>query len=440
MRRRAVLSFGAAALAGSALRAQAGRNFAVIGAGMAGLAAASALQAAGATALVLEARNRIGGRLWTDRSWPDLPVDVGASWIHGTKGNPLTKLADQADLSRVATSYDSAAAFAEGAEVDFPAEPWDMLEAAQEAAYEAPSDISLMAAVTGLADWTRLSTAEKSALRAAVHRAVEHEYAGDWAALSARHFDATEEFKGKDVLFPGGYDQLATHVARALNIRTYAKVTALRARPGGVEINMADGSRLEVDGVVLTVPLGVLKAGDITFDPPLAPSRQTAIEQIGMGLLNKCWLRFDRSPPVPAVDWIENLGPTAPLWAEWLNPGAALAAPVLLGFNAADTADAVEALSNADTIASATETLRQMFGSAFPDPLDAQISRWRADPLARGSYSFAATGTGPDARQALGGSEWDGQLVFAGEATSVRHAATVHGAWLSGLDAAKALR
>ncbi|MEZ4631271.1 MAG: FAD-dependent oxidoreductase [Deinococcales bacterium] len=78
----------------------------VIGAGMAGLAAASELVKAGYQVLILEARDRVGGRLWTHHLWEDAPVDLGASWIHGVQGNPLTKLANEAGARRVATSYD----------------------------------------------------------------------------------------------------------------------------------------------------------------------------------------------------------------------------------------------------------------------------------------------------------------------------------------------
>lgn len=440
MNRRAVL-MGlplAAALTGRA-GAQAGRRIAVIGAGMAGLAAARTLAAAGAEVTLYEARARIGGRLWTDRSWPGLPVDLGASWIHGIRKNPLTALADDAGLPRVATSYDSATAFAEGEEQDSPEEPWDLLEQAQDAAFDAEADLSLADAVAALPDWQEMDAAARAEFRASVYRAVENEYGGDWTRLSARSFDDSAEFKGGDVLFPGGYDALAAFAAKGLTIQLGATLRAVSATAKGVSLTFADGASATADAAVITLPLGVLQSGAVTFDPPLSSARQAAIDGLGMGLLNKCWLRFDALPPLPPVDWIENLGPTAPAWAEWLNAGKALGAPVMLGFNAADTADAMEGLSDADTLASATETLRQMFGSAFPAPQDARITRWRADPFALGSYSFAASGSGADSRRALSGLDWDGRLAFAGEAASPDHPSTVHGAWLSGLAAAQAL-
>src|SRR5476651_1575617 len=67
----------------------------VIGAGIAGIAAAQRLQRAGCRVTVIEARQRLGGRIWTDHSWPDAPVDLGASWIHGVQGNPVAALARQ---------------------------------------------------------------------------------------------------------------------------------------------------------------------------------------------------------------------------------------------------------------------------------------------------------------------------------------------------------
>ena len=79
----------------------------VLGAGIAGLAAARALVDDGWNVIVLEARNRIGGRVWTENSL-GLPLDLGASWIHGVKGNPITKVAKQFGVQTVPTDYDNA--------------------------------------------------------------------------------------------------------------------------------------------------------------------------------------------------------------------------------------------------------------------------------------------------------------------------------------------
>lgn len=437
--RRTVIGLLAAGSFGMAARAAEGWRIAVIGAGMAGLAAARALRDAGAEVTVFEARDRIGGRVWTDRSWPGLPVDMGASWIHGLTGNPLTALALEAGAALHPTDYASAAAFGRGRERPYPAEPWEMLAAAQEQAWQADRDLSLRAAVEASPDWATMTSAERDAFRAAVHRMVEHEYGADWGALSAWSYDEAEAFGGGDALFPQGYDQLATHAARGLAIRLGARLTAVRATRDGLRLTFADGSETEADAMVCTLPLGVLQSGDVTFDPPLAPARQAAIESLGMGLLNKCWLRFDAPPPVPAADWILNLGPPADLWPEWVNPSAAAPAPLLLAFNAGPRAEEVEALDDAATLSSAHAALKGMFGSAFPAPRAAKVSRWRADPFAYGSYSFHAIGSGADTRRALAGLDWDGQLAFAGEAASADHPSTVHGAWLSGLAAAEAL-
>jgi len=114
-----------------------------------------------------------------------------------------------------------------------------------------------------------------------------------------------------------------------------------------------------------------------------------------------------------------------------------LRAPVLLGFNAADPATEVEGLSDRATIASATEALRAMFGTRFPAPVAAQITRWGQDRFASGSYSFNALGTNATTRRALAGPDWDGQLWVAGEAASADYFGTAHGAVMSGHQVAR---
>jgi monoamine oxidase len=156
-----------------------------------------------------------------------------------------------------------------------------------------------------------------------------------------------------------------------------------------------------------------------------------------MGLLNKCCLRFDRIAWDAESDWIEWLGPEDGQWSQWVSLARATGAPVLLAFHAGTKALDLEALDDAATRAAAHDALKTMFGSRFPAPLDAQITRWSQDPFALGAYSFHATGSSPAMRRALSGTDWDGRLVFAGEAAEPDYAGTAHGAFLSGQSAAR---
>ena len=443
MTRRSHLACLLATLAApSTLRAQPARKVIIIGAGLAGLAAARDLLAAGAEVMVLEARERIGGRIWTSRLWPDLPMDLGASWIHGVNGNPLSTLADAAGAARLGTSYDSALALdGAGTEVDL-TEAYVLAEAVIDTARarvnDTEVDLSLEDAVKGGADWQAADPATRRLIRHVVNGMVEAEYGGDWSEVSAWYFDESGEFGGGDAVFPGGFDQIVQHLAKGVDIRAGQVVRALAPEGAGVAVTLADGV-LTADHVVLTVPLGVLKAGDIAFGAALAVERMAAIDTLGMGLLNKCWLRFDRVAWPGDVDWIEWVGPEDGIWSQWLSLTQATGAPVLLAFHAGDQARAMEALSNAEMIAAAHAALQAMFGSDFPAPVDAQVTRWSQDPFSHGSYSFNATGTTPDTRAALAGTDWDGRLVFAGEACEPDHWGTAHGAVLSGRAAAEAL-
>ena len=175
----------------------------------------------------------------------------------------------------------------------------------------------------------------------------------------------------------------------------------------------------------------------IRFAEPLDSNRARAIDRLGMGLLNKCVLRFDRPFWPKGVDWIDFLGTVDNLWADWTSYLTATGQPLLVGFNAAAMADEIEGLDDPATTASAMSALRTMFGSGIPDPAGSQISRWRQDPFAHGSYSFIPVGTCGKDRQALSGTDWDGRIAFAGEAASHEHPSTVHGALITGRQAAR---
>lgn len=423
-------------------RGAAGRRVLVLGAGIAGLGAARRLRRAGADVTVIEARDRIGGRTHTSHLWPDLPVDMGASWIHGTRGNPLTRLAAKTGVRLTPTSYQRLVSLdAAGGAVDLPSavrRAERLVAKARRRAGKADRDLSLRAAIETVPVWAALSPDDRRMLRLAINTRIEHEYSGDWSRLSAWHFDDGADIPGGEAILIPGYGPILTHLARRLDLRLNEAVVSVEPLSRGVRVTTTRAVH-EADHAVVTLPLGVLQSGLPRFAEALAPARRRAIDGLGMGLLNKCWLRFDRVFWPSEADWIDFLGPVETLWADWTNAVPATGQPLLVGFNAAAMAETVETLDDRETVASAMAALRAMFGSAVPDPKGSQVTRWRQDPFARGAYSFLAVGMRGRDRAALFGADWDGRLVFAGEATSRDHAATAHGALMTGREAARTL-
>lgn len=441
--RRSLMASLPALLATPALGQAKNKSVIVVGAGLAGLSAARDLVAAGAEVTVLEARNRIGGRIWTSRAWPDLPMDMGASWIHGLKGNPMTDLAREAGAEFIETSFDAAMALdVTGQETDL-TDAYDLTEEilvkARKQAEMSDTDPTLQQAIEATKGWKSASDADRAGVGHVLNGLITTEYACDPDEMSAWYSDEGEEFDGEDAIFPGGYDQIIAYLAKGLNIQTNSPVVSISPAGPGVAVSVKGGDLMITDHVLVTVPLGVLKAGGITFGGGLSPARQAAIDGLGMGLLNKCWLRFDRIAWPDDVDWIEWAGPTPGAWSQWVSLARVAKAPVLLAFHGGDAGRALEQLSDAEIMGQAHEALKSMFGADFPAPIAAQISRWSVDPFAQGAYSFLAPGTSPNTRKALAGADWDGRLLFAGEATEPDYPSTAHGAVLSGRRAAAAI-
>jgi len=411
----------------------------IVGAGVAGLRAAQVLQQNGRRVLLLEARDRIGGRVWTEHH-NGQPLDLGASWIHGTRGNPITAIADQVGATLISTDYRDLKRFDAGGEplsaaLDNHVERLlaHYFEQAREYAEGQKRDLSLQAALEFVLSASPLSAQDLRLLNYAINTTFEHEYAADASRLSAWYFDEREEFDGGDAILGQGYRAIVDFLARNLEIRLGQVVQRVSYDDGGVILSTPRGD-WHARAALITAPLGVLQHGGITFEPQLPAAKQQALGRVAMGLLNKCYLVF------PEVFWHTNtlLGYAAEAkgeWAEWLNLDALLGAPILLGFNAGQYAHTLEAQSDAQIVAAAMHTLRTIYGQSIPDPLQYRITRWAADPFSFGSYSFLSVGARPDNYDVL--AEPVGKrLFFAGEHTHRDHPSTVHGAYLSGERAA----
>lgn len=411
----------------------------VIGAGLAGLAAARELQDQAYEVVVLEGRDRIGGRLWTSTKWADIPLDMGASWIHGMDGNPLTELAEAAKAKLIETSYDSNQIYdVDGRELSDEKEKRldrlrDQFQRAIEVAQDAEKDTSLRQVMDRFQSRVGADEEVTQMLKFIASSNLEQEYAGSVEKMSAQWFDSAEEFDGDDGLFANGYQQIVKFLARDLTIKTSQIVQRVDWEQDQVRVNTGTEEYI-ADRVIVTLPLGVLKAGRVAFSPPLPKETSQAIDGLDMGVLNKCYLRFPKVFWPDDVDWLECITAKHGEWVEWVSFARALNVPVLLGFNAADRGREIEAWSDQEIVGSAMATLRHLFGPNIPEPTSYQLTRWASDPFALGAYSYNPVGADPKLRRQLA-KPVAGKLYFAGEATDQEYFGTAHGAYLSGLRA-----
>ena len=433
---------------------------------MAGLAAARALVSEGFQVVVLESRDRIGGRIFTDRSL-GAAVDLGASWIHGMRRNPIRRLAREVGAECFVTDYDDLTIYLrEGRKLG--EQRWERLEGDwEEMLYEvesladdSPSDLSFRSAVHRVLTDTRLDPLERRFLQWRLETlAVTSAASLDELSLLG---DTGDSFGGDDCLFPEGYDRLVNSLARGLDIRLGRAVSEIRLLDGGVKLRtrgapprsacsschedprrrrLADASsqeELSAEHAVISLPLGVLKAslegGGPRFDPELPASKAAAIERLAIGDLDKVALLF------PRVFWPErhflgDLDVQEGGFPVFQNYALHSGRPILVGFAAGPSQRSHGLLSDGERREQAMSALRSMLGTSLPQPRGVAVSRWHLDPFAIGAYSYIAVGNSDRDFDQLA-RPVGGRLHFAGEATIRDHSGTVHGAYLSGLRAA----
>ena len=410
-----------------------GEPVVIVGAGVSGLAAAAELRAKGFTdVFVLEARDRIGGRVWTDTIGGDVPIDLGASWIHGVKGNPISAIASDHGIAISPTDYDNDVVHFHGGGKP-PGRAEDIFDEFFAFARKRPRE-SLASAYSSYVTARALDGREGRYLAHQLNTAIEHEFATDVAKLSLESIIGGSAFRGRDVLFPGGYDQILNALVPGLDIRCADAVTSIDYADSPIIVTTASGATYEASAVVVTLPLGVLKEGAVSFRPALPAPKQRAIELLQMGVLNKTCLLFDEVFWDEDAEIIGYVGPVPGHWAETLNLYPTTGLPMLLMFNAGNVATELERLSDADNVALAVGALGEMYGTT-PQPRDARVTRWSSDPWSRGAYSYVPINASFEQHAELAG-PIDNRLFFAGEATTEDYPATVHGAYLTGQRAA----
>ncbi len=415
-----------------------GRRVIVVGAGIAGLAAAQRLRQAGVAVQVIEGRDRIGGRIVTDSSL-GIPVDLGASWIHGTDGNPIVPIARSHGIATVVSDLGdvtvrSGGQLQPGAIAAYGR--YETLRSALKAYGETLSqDSSVQRAVDHWFQQANLPAPQAALLQWWLDSEIRLELGMDLGDLSLWEWDEDEQFAGDELLFPGGFGQVPQALAQGLSISLGQTVQAITHRPDGVTIH-TDQTSLEADAAIVTVPLGVLKQGVIQFSPALPAPVQGAIAALTMGTLNKMVVTFPRQFWAEATV-LGYIGPDNDLLRYGVNLTPLVGRPALMFLTGGSAARRQESLGDRQLQGELLAALRRQYGATIPEPTGFLRTRWSQDPFSYGAYSNIPVGSTAASRRTLA-RPISPTLHLAGEATS-EYPGTVHGAYLSGLQAAAQL-
>ncbi|KAG0719619.1 Lysine-specific histone demethylase 1A [Chionoecetes opilio] len=327
----------------------------------------------------------------------------------------------------------------------------------QELEASSPSDVYLSSRDRQILDWHFAN--------------LEFANATPLSNLSLKHWDQDDdfEFSGSHLTVRNGYSCVPVGLSEGLDIRLNTAVRKITYTNNGAEVtvsnarNHSNPTTIKADAVLCTLPLGVLKQSispnpapnTVTFNPPLPQWKGDAINRLGFGNLNKVVLCFDRVFWDPNSNLFGHVGSTTASRGELFLFWNLYRAPVLLALVAGEAAAIMENVSDDVIVGRCIAVLKGIFGnSAVPQPKETVVTRWRADPWSRGSYSFVSTGASGNDYDILAApiappqpgqstqtppSASDSsppprpRLFFGGEHTIRNYPATVHGAFLSGL-------
>jgi monoamine oxidase len=401
----------------------------VIGAGISGLAAAKKLKEKGFNVTVLEAQDKVGGRLRTNRSL-GVAFDEGASWIHGINGNPITTLAQQAGMNtfemvdenrksydiggvlRSATTYDKAEteldtilnSLMKSGNIN------QSFETVFNSLYPAKANDRLWKFL--LSTYVTFDT-------------------GDLNKLSSLLYNEGEVFGGVEKISTNGYDTIPNYLANGLTIQLNQRVSKIDYSDTIIKITH-NGTTSEADYVLVTVPLGVLKANTIQFVPALPTTKQTAIQKVGMNCVNKFLLTWNTAfwDDVQYISYTPEIRDKFNYFVNVKKFHPTVNA--LMTFAYADYARQTETMTDTQIIAEIMSHLKDVYGNSIPNPTNMLRTKWQTNENAFGAYSYTAVGTEMRHFDDLA-QDVSKKLFFAGEHTEIDYFSMAHGAYLSGI-------
>lgn len=402
-------------------------DVAIIGAGAAGLGAANALRNSDLSLIVLEARDRVGGRAHTIMASPEVTFDVGCGWLHSANRNSFVKIAEALgfEINRNLPPWRERA-YGKA----FPQHDRDEFIRALDAFYDRAEEAAKVAEQTGRDTPASLCLEPGNRWNPMIDAISTYINGCELDQVSLLDMDAYED---TDINWRvrRGYGALVAAYGAACPLALDCVVTLIDHSGKRVRIETSNGT-LTAAQVIVTVPTNLIANEAIRFHPPLS-AKVDAARGLPLGLADKVTLALDEPEALPVEGNLRAATMRTAMGTYHLRP---FGQPCIEGFFGGRFAHSLEDAGEGALAAESINEIVSILGSDFRRKLKPLVeSRWAHDPFAQGSYSHALPGHA-DKREVLA-APVDGRLFFAGEATSPEFFSTAHGARDSGERAAE---